>query len=77
MPCLREGTVGFSVEEVVAPIHAWHGDADESAPLALVQLVIDRAPNGVLTVYPGEGHYLSSVHHSEMLEFLTGRARPK
>ena len=63
---------GFAVEDVDVPIHAWHGDADQGAPLALVQLVVERAPNGTLTVYPGEGHYLDAVHHPEMLKFLTG-----
>lgn len=42
------------------------------ASLALVRLVIERVPNGALTVFPGEGHYLDSRHHPEMLEFLTG-----
>jgi pimeloyl-ACP methyl ester carboxylesterase len=63
---------GFAVEDVDAPIHGWHGDADHSAPLALVRLVIERVPNGALTVFPGEGHYLDARHHPELLEFLTG-----
>ena len=60
------------MEDVDVPIHAWHGDADQGAPLALVQLVVEPAPNATLTVYPGEGHYLDAVHHPEMLKFLTG-----
>ena len=51
---------GFAVEDVDVPIHAWHGDADQGAPLALVQLGRRETgdTNGTLTVYPGEGHYL-------------------
>jgi len=37
-----------------------------------VRLVIERVPDGALTVFPGEGHYLDARHHPEMLEFLTG-----
>jgi hypothetical protein len=37
-----------------------------------VRLVIERARSETLTVIPGAGHYLDSVHHPEMLKFLTG-----
>ena len=61
--------------------HGWrrcgrHRDADQGAPHALLRPVVERAPNGTLTVYPGEGHYLDAVHDPEMLKFLTGRSWP-
>jgi pimeloyl-ACP methyl ester carboxylesterase len=65
---------GFDPADVEVPIHAWHGDADTSAPLALVERLLARTPHGALTVYPGEAHYLDPSHHSEMLDFLTAWA---
>ncbi len=62
---------GFAPGDVTAPVHAWHGDSDESAPVGLIEAVVERLPNAALTVYPGEGHYLSASHHAEMLTFLT------
>jgi pimeloyl-ACP methyl ester carboxylesterase len=68
---------GFDPAEIEIPIHAWHGDADTSAPLALVERLVARVPHGELTVYPGEAHYLDPGHHAEMLDFLTAwAARP-
>jgi pimeloyl-ACP methyl ester carboxylesterase len=62
---------GFEVEQVDVPIYAWHGDADDAAPLALVKELTRRAPDASLTVYPGEGHFLSPAHRSEYLSVLT------
>ena len=46
-------------------------DADDNAPLALVKELARRAPHARLTVYPGEGHFLSPAHRSEYLASLT------
>jgi pimeloyl-ACP methyl ester carboxylesterase len=62
---------GFEIEQEEVPIHAWHGDADEAAPLALVEELTRRAPDATLTVYPGEGHILSPAHRNEYLSVLT------
>jgi pimeloyl-ACP methyl ester carboxylesterase len=68
---------GFSFEDVAVPIRAWHGDADDAAPLALVEELVRRAPEASLTVYPGEGHFLGPTHHSEYLSALTTSGSPR
>jgi pimeloyl-ACP methyl ester carboxylesterase len=65
---------GFDPARMEVAVHAWHGDADTSAPLALVQRLVARLPNASLTIYPDEAHYLDPGHHAEMLDFLTGWA---
>jgi hypothetical protein len=64
---------GFAPADVTSSVHAWHGDADET--IHLVTAVVGRMPRATLTVYSGEAHYLSSSHHPEMLDVLTGWAR--
>jgi pimeloyl-ACP methyl ester carboxylesterase len=64
---------GFAPEDIATPVHAWHGQDDQLAPVAAARYTIGRIPSGQLTIYPGEGHYLAREHHSEYVEFLTGR----
>jgi pimeloyl-ACP methyl ester carboxylesterase len=66
---------GFSVDQLKVPIRAWHGDADERAPLALVEELVRRAHDAELTVYPGEGHFLSPEHEGEYLSALTAESQ--
>jgi pimeloyl-ACP methyl ester carboxylesterase len=61
---------GFSARDVSVPVRAWHGDADDSAPLSLVEELIRRLPDGNLTVCPGEGHFLHPRHRAEYLPVL-------
>jgi hypothetical protein len=63
---------GFSVEDVdwSDPCVAWR--RGPSCPARACAAGIERARSGTLTVIPGAGHYLDSVHHPEMLKFLTG-----
>jgi pimeloyl-ACP methyl ester carboxylesterase len=68
---IRWSPWGFTVEDLAVPIRAWHGDADKLAPLAAVEELVRRAPDATLTVYPGEGHFLSPAHRTEYLSTLT------
>lgn len=63
---------GFDFTEVSTPVHAWHGDADTSVPLALTEHAVASLPNAELTVCPSEGHLLSPAHHRPALNFLLG-----
>ena len=65
---------GFAAGEVPVPVRAWHGDADEAAPLPLVEELIRRLPDASLTVCAGEGHFLHPRHRAEYLAVLA-RAR--
>jgi pimeloyl-ACP methyl ester carboxylesterase len=68
---IRWSPWGFVVQDLDVPIRAWHGDADNRAPLAAVEELVRRAPDATLTVYPGEGHFLSPAHRGEYLSTLT------
>jgi pimeloyl-ACP methyl ester carboxylesterase len=47
---------GFSLGEVRAPVHWWHGDADHIVPLEHARRVVPRLPRAALTVRCGESH---------------------
>jgi pimeloyl-ACP methyl ester carboxylesterase len=47
---------GFSLDEVKAPVHWWHGDADHIVPLAHGRHVVDRLPDAQFYVRSGESH---------------------
>lgn len=57
----------FSLGEVAAPVHWWHGGADTSTPLPVVERAVAELPWGELTVFPGEGHTVALDHGDEIL----------
>jgi pimeloyl-ACP methyl ester carboxylesterase len=61
---------GFDLDDTQVPVHAWHGDNDENVPLGLIQHAMAKLPISELTVCPGEGHFLSPIHHQDILKFL-------
>lgn len=62
---------GFPVSDVSVPVHAWHGGADDIAPLAAVEELARRLPDAVTKVFAGEGHILDPGHRVEWLTALT------
>jgi pimeloyl-ACP methyl ester carboxylesterase len=69
------GPWGFAPADVCVPVHLWHGDRDEAAPVAVARFVADQLPDVRLTVYEGEGHYLDESHHVDWLTTLVGGSR--
>ncbi|HTO70192.1 MAG TPA: alpha/beta hydrolase [Myxococcota bacterium] len=65
---------GFKLEDVAAPVHVWHGDADRNVPAAHGRAFADRIPNAKLHLYPNEGHMLFFEHTGEILRAAAGRA---
>jgi pimeloyl-ACP methyl ester carboxylesterase len=61
--------MGFNVEDVSVRVHAWYGDQDPL--LAAAQELVRRRPSTILTVYPGEGHFLAPQHRTDYLAALT------
>jgi pimeloyl-ACP methyl ester carboxylesterase len=47
---------GFSLQDVKAPVHWWHGDADHIIPFRHGQHVVSRLPDASLSVIDGESH---------------------
>lgn len=47
---------GFAPQDIRVPIHLWHGEADENAPIAMGRYLAAVIPHSQLTPLPGEGH---------------------
>jgi pimeloyl-ACP methyl ester carboxylesterase len=68
---------GFRLEDIQVPIRIWHGDLDNSTPLAMAKTMAARIPKAKLTILPGEGHMFAygPLWHS-ILSDLLGAAWP-
>jgi pimeloyl-ACP methyl ester carboxylesterase len=63
---------GFALEEVTAPVAAWHGDADKLVPIAQGEDVAARSPGVTLERCPGGGHLVMITHAEELLRSAAG-----
>ncbi|WP_232700725.1 alpha/beta fold hydrolase [Halobacterium wangiae] len=54
----------FELLDVDAPTRVFHGDADETVPLAAGEHVASHVPGAELVVYGGEGHVRPAVEHA-------------
>jgi pimeloyl-ACP methyl ester carboxylesterase len=62
---------GFDVADVAVPVVLWHGELDDSCPLAHAKWLHDRLPDSTLEVQPGQGHLAIGVTHTrEMFDAL-------
>lgn len=61
---------GFSLDEIKAPVHLWHGTVDNSTSIAMARYMAQKIPNGKLTVCDGEGHMLLIPRWEEILNTL-------
>ena len=64
---------GFGASDVRLPVHFWHGDADNTAPLQQLLRLAAQIAGSTVTVCPGEGHMVMERHLEEILDFLVGR----
>jgi pimeloyl-ACP methyl ester carboxylesterase len=55
---------GFDVADVAVPTLFWHGDRDESCPLAHAQWMCARMPRASVVVQPGDGHLSIGVRRA-------------
>jgi pimeloyl-ACP methyl ester carboxylesterase len=69
------GPWDFEPADVTVLVHAWHGDADDMAPIDAIRWLVAQVPNGNLVEHPAEGHVLDESHHAEWLASLTAWAR--
>jgi pimeloyl-ACP methyl ester carboxylesterase len=58
---------GFKLEEILVPVHVWHGTDDVDTPVVMSKAVAERIPNSRLTIFPGEAHMLLFPHWEEIL----------
>ena len=61
---------GFHLDEVVAPVRWWHGDADNIVPLPDAVAAAERLPDVELHVRPGESHLGGFAVSDEVLEAM-------
>jgi pimeloyl-ACP methyl ester carboxylesterase len=61
---------GFSLGEVPAPVHWWHGDADHIVPLDHARQAVPMLPRASLTIRPGESHLGGLAAAEEVLGTL-------
>lgn len=61
---------GFQLDEIKVPVHFWHGTLDNSTTMAMASYMVDKIPDGKLTVCDGEGHMLLIPRWEEILTAL-------
>jgi pimeloyl-ACP methyl ester carboxylesterase len=62
---------GFDLRDIAVPVHIWHGEQDETVPVAMARHLADVIPTSRATIYPDEGHHLLYRRWPEILAALT------
>lgn len=66
----------FKPQDIQIPIHLWHGEADQNAPVAMGRYMAQAMPNCQATFYPDEGHLsLFKKNITLILQTLSERER--
>ncbi|MCB1772001.1 MAG: alpha/beta hydrolase [Gammaproteobacteria bacterium] len=67
----------FNLAQVTQPVQLWHGDADQTVPIAMAERYAENLPDVSTHFIPGEGHFSLIVRHMQpILAGLTGRQPP-
>ena len=61
---------GFDVCHIKAKTFLWYGQEDRNVSINMANYYAKRIRGSKLTVYPGEGHFLSLLHMGEILRTL-------
>lgn len=61
---------GFRPADIGAPVHLWHGERDDTVPVAMAHYMARVIPGCQATIYPDEGHHLLFSRWSEILGTL-------
>ncbi len=64
---LAAGAWGIKPEDIAAPVHFWHGEADRLVAPASARRLAARIPGAHLVTTPGAGHYVLYSHWPEIL----------
>jgi len=67
---------GFRLADIAAEVHVWHGDQDTIVERRHIDFLVETLPNARLTVWPDSGHQGVARHWDEVLQAVTGGARP-
>jgi len=58
---------GFRLQDIVIPVHIWHGEADVNNPLQSAEYIRDTIPTTHAKFYPSEGHFFIMKRWGEIL----------
>lgn len=58
---------GFPLQDIIVPIHLWHGEEDHNTPIAMARAMAAVIPNCRTTYLPGEGHLFLFKRWGEIL----------
>ncbi len=61
---------GFELEKIRGKVFIWHGEKDQTAPIAMGQYLADSIPNCDITILADEGHFLGLKYWREIIEQL-------
>lgn len=61
---------GFDLERISVPVEIWHGERDQTVPLAMARHLARVIPGARLTMYGDEGHHLLYRHWPDILARL-------
>lgn len=57
----------FRLEDIHIPVHVWHGEADNLAPVASGRYLAAHIPNCKAIFFPGEGHTGPFLNHGDAI----------
>ncbi len=55
----------FRLEDIEAPVHLWHGELDDTVPLAMARYQAAAIPRCQARFYPHDGHFSLPVNRME------------
>jgi pimeloyl-ACP methyl ester carboxylesterase len=61
---------GFDLADLRVPVYIWHGELDQSVPLAMTLYLGRSIPDSRVTILPGQGHHVLYSHWPEILAAL-------
>jgi pimeloyl-ACP methyl ester carboxylesterase len=68
---------GFRLQDIVVPVHIWHGTDDRNIPVVHAHRLAQNIPGATLHLCPREGHWLLVDHMSEVFQVvITDHSQP-
>jgi pimeloyl-ACP methyl ester carboxylesterase len=62
---------GFDLDQISVPVYVWHGDRDETVPLAMADYLARAIPTAQVNIHREEGHHLLYRRWPEILAALS------
>jgi pimeloyl-ACP methyl ester carboxylesterase len=59
--------LGFNLGDINFPITFFHGKADNTVPIEVVEWMVPHIPNARLVTYPNDGHMSAIIDHFDQI----------